>query len=131
MNRLTERDDREARLPRWAQDLIRDLRDQYVVARNSMAETAEINNRLHEALSGQLALKPKTNTAMTLHGSGHLIPLGDNALIHFGDFFDVRVSITGQGDPHLSIEGKRGISFVPSRGHRAVIIPAPDVEWDL
>jgi hypothetical protein len=83
-------DAREAKLPQWTRDLLRDLRRQQVFQEKAIAQLDDENELLRALADGKFAEETNADTFLVSEDTGKEVPLGKGASIRFADFYSAR-----------------------------------------
>lgn len=85
-------DDREFKLPTWAQNMLRQLRGNLAVREREIVLLTEENQRLRNALEEKYGEPGDSDTNLVNDDTTAEMPLGNGATVKFGGVYDVRWS---------------------------------------
>jgi hypothetical protein len=98
-------DEREKRLPVWAQEKLRGLRQELESAVRHADFVEEENTRLRAVIEGRFTGKPEDDTFLINDDTGKELPLGKGPDVRFADFYTVRYGNARSTGPTQNLTG--------------------------
>jgi hypothetical protein len=120
---MTERDPREAKLPLWAQQALRDARTQLVIAQQRASELDDEMEMLKGVIAKRSDELVTSDTVLIANDEDATrVPLGDRADIEFDGCFLVHYGDDEGGKTGLVITANTDMLIRPTYDPRTVLI---------